>query len=49
VAKLAAARDLGIPVIMTRRPPVPAVPTVGDAAAALAWLGHQAASARRGV
>lgn len=40
-AKLTAARDLGVPVVMVDRPPVPAgVPvaaTVGDAAA---WLAH---------
>ncbi|HWG14409.1 MAG TPA: cobalt-precorrin-6A reductase [Streptosporangiaceae bacterium] len=39
-AKLAAARQLGLPVIMVDRPPAadaPAVATVGEA---LAWLGH---------
>lgn len=37
-AKLAAARYLGMPVIMVRRPPAPAGPMVCDVAAALAWL-----------
>jgi precorrin-6A/cobalt-precorrin-6A reductase len=48
-AKLAAARELGVEVIMLRRPPAPEVATVADADAALAWLAHQAASTRRGV
>ena len=48
-AKLAAARGLGIEVIMLRRPPAPVVETVGDVDAALAWLVHHAASMRRGV
>ena len=39
-AKLAAARSLGLPVIMVRRPPPPAGPVVGSVAAALAWLGR---------
>lgn len=39
--KLAAARDLGLPVIMVERPAVPPVETVEGAAAALDWLcGH---------
>lgn len=41
VAKLAAARTLGLPVVMVDRPYVPgadAVPGVRDAAGALAWL-----------
>ncbi|GBQ55640.1 cobalt-precorrin-6A reductase [Komagataeibacter swingsii] len=37
-AKLAAARALGLPVIMVDRPPVAAAPTVADATAAMAWL-----------
>ena len=37
-AKLAAARALGLPVIMVRRPPPPAGPLVDSVAAALAWL-----------
>jgi precorrin-6A/cobalt-precorrin-6A reductase len=48
-AKLAAARELGLRVVIVKRPPVPAVETVTDAAGALAWLVHQAASTRRGV
>ena len=38
IAKLAAARALGIPVIMVARPAVPEVESVGTAEAALAWL-----------
>ncbi len=41
-AKLAAARDLGIPVVMVGRPPPPEAPVVADAAGALVWLAHQA-------
>jgi precorrin-6A/cobalt-precorrin-6A reductase len=39
-AKLAAARALGLPVIMVRRPPPPPGPVVDSVAAALAWLAH---------
>jgi precorrin-6A/cobalt-precorrin-6A reductase len=46
-AKLAAARDLGLPVVMVTRPPPPEPPVVEDAAGALDWLAHQAC--RRGV
>ncbi len=42
VAKLLAARRLGIPVIMVARPPEPDPPVVPDVAGALAWL-HQLA------
>ena len=50
VAKLAAARSLGIPVVMVARPPGPAAASVPDAASALAWLQHQHFStADRGV
>ena len=38
--KIAAARTLGIGVIMVRRPPVPAAPAVETVDAALAWLDH---------
>jgi len=55
-AKLAAARALGIDVIMVQRPAAPkldgvAVDIVTDAAGALAWLAarHELASSRRGV
>ncbi|MFS1301288.1 cobalt-precorrin-6A reductase [Streptosporangium longisporum] len=38
-AKLRAARELGLPVVVVDRPPAPAgVPAVGDVPAALAWL-----------
>jgi precorrin-6A/cobalt-precorrin-6A reductase len=40
-AKLAAARALGLPVIMLRRPAPPAGPVVGSVALALAWLSRQ--------
>jgi len=39
-AKLAAARALGLPVIMVRRPPPPPGAVVDSVAAALAWLAH---------
>lgn len=40
-AKLVAARHLGLPVVMVRRPAPPPGPVVGSVAAALAWLaGH---------
>lgn len=45
-AKLAAARDLALPVLLVARPPAPEPPIVPDVAAALAWL-HQ--TALRGV
>jgi precorrin-6A/cobalt-precorrin-6A reductase len=38
VAKLVVARELGLPVIMVRRPPAPDVPTVGTVPEALSWL-----------
>ncbi len=44
-AKIAAARDLGLEVIMVRRPAKPGVPTVSSVAEAAA---HVAASAKRG-
>jgi precorrin-6A/cobalt-precorrin-6A reductase len=46
-AKLAAARDLSLPVVLVARPAPPAPPVVPDAAAALDWLVHHAC--RRGV
>lgn len=55
VAKIVAARDLGLPVVMVRRPSIPARPTAETVAAVLAWLAggsvHDAASAgaERGV
>lgn len=36
--KIAAARALGLPVVMVRRPAKPDVPSVADVAGALAWL-----------
>jgi precorrin-6A/cobalt-precorrin-6A reductase len=45
--KLAAARQLGLPVIMVRRPPPPEGPLVDNVAAALAWLGHRPTLAGR--
>jgi precorrin-6A/cobalt-precorrin-6A reductase len=47
-AKLAAARALGLEVVMVARPPAAGGPSVADAQGALAWLRHQAL-ARRGV
>jgi precorrin-6A/cobalt-precorrin-6A reductase len=41
-AKLAAARSLGVPVVMVRRPPVPGgVTTVESVEGALAWLSRR--------
>ncbi len=39
-AKLAAARTLGLPVLMVRRPPPPPGPVVATVAQALDWLGR---------
>ena len=39
-AKLAAARRLGLPVVMVDRPAVPDTPAVATVREALAWLGH---------
>jgi precorrin-6A/cobalt-precorrin-6A reductase len=39
--KLAAARQLGVPVVMVRRPPPPAVPRCSSAAAAADWVTRQ--------
>ncbi len=47
--KLAAARALGVQVVMVARPPPPPGETVPDAAGALAWLDHVAATWKRGV
>ncbi|SDG47154.1 precorrin-6A/cobalt-precorrin-6A reductase [Lentzea fradiae] len=38
-AKLEAARQLGIPVVVVRRPPLPPVEVVADVDAAVRWLG----------
>jgi precorrin-6A/cobalt-precorrin-6A reductase len=49
-AKLAAARTLRLPVVMVARPPPPPGETVETAEQALAWLHHQAGTAKaRGV
>jgi precorrin-6A/cobalt-precorrin-6A reductase len=37
-AKLAAARQRGIPVVIVRRPPAPAAPTVDTVDAAVEWI-----------
>jgi precorrin-6A/cobalt-precorrin-6A reductase len=48
--KIAAARALGIEVIMLRRPPAPAAPSVATVEEAIAWLDHAITSAAvRGV
>ena len=49
--KLAAARQLGVPVVMVARPSLPEVETVPDVEAALNWLcaAHEASSMKRGV
>lgn len=46
--KIAAARALGIPVILVRRPNLPAVPAADSVDAALAMIDHLVASAKRG-
>ena len=48
-AKLAAARALGLEVVMVVRPVVPPASEVTNVQAALDWLAHQAASTLRGV
>jgi precorrin-6A/cobalt-precorrin-6A reductase len=48
--KIAAARALGVEVVMLRRPALPAVPSVGNVKDAVAWLDHALLSgAERGV
>jgi precorrin-6A/cobalt-precorrin-6A reductase len=48
-AKLAAARTLGLPVLMVGRPALPDRPRVPDVAGVMAWLGHPAAPAPAGA
>jgi precorrin-6A/cobalt-precorrin-6A reductase len=48
-AKIEAARDLALPVVMIRRPFIPERRTVETVAEVLSWLGHDQASAERGV
>jgi precorrin-6A/cobalt-precorrin-6A reductase len=45
--KIAAARTLGVPVVLLRRPALPQVPSVESFEAAVAWLDHE--SVLRGV
>lgn len=48
--KIAAARELGIPVVMVRRPALPAAPSVETVEEALAWCDHAlTVAAMRGV
>jgi precorrin-6A/cobalt-precorrin-6A reductase len=37
-AKLVAARELGLPVVLVRRPPVPDVPSADDVSGAVTWI-----------
>lgn len=48
-AKLAAARERGLPVIVVARPPRPDAATVPTVAQALAWLDHAGSGYERGV
>jgi precorrin-6A/cobalt-precorrin-6A reductase len=48
-AKIDAARDLALPVVMVRRPLVPPRQTVESVAEVLRWLGHDTAPTERGV
>jgi precorrin-6A/cobalt-precorrin-6A reductase len=48
-AKIEAARDLALPVVMIRRPFIPARNTVETVAEVLRWLGHDQVPAERGV
>jgi precorrin-6A/cobalt-precorrin-6A reductase len=48
-AKIEAARDLRLPVVMVRRPFIPAREKVETTAEVLRWLGHEATPAERGV
>lgn len=47
--KIAAARALGLEVIMPRRPPLPDVPSVVSVEEVLAWLDHADLASARGV
>jgi precorrin-6A/cobalt-precorrin-6A reductase len=52
VAKILAARELALPVVMVRRPAIPQRPSVDSVAAVMDWLAHDdasAAGAERGV
>jgi precorrin-6A/cobalt-precorrin-6A reductase len=48
-AKIEAARDLALPVVMVRRPFIPAREKVETVAEVLRWLGHDKTPAERGV
>jgi precorrin-6A/cobalt-precorrin-6A reductase len=48
-AKIGAARDLALPVVMVRRPFIPARETVETVAEVLRWLGHDKTPTERGV
>ena len=48
-AKIEAARDLALPVVMVRRPLIPLRQTVETVAEVLRWLGHDETPAERGV
>jgi precorrin-6A/cobalt-precorrin-6A reductase len=48
-AKLSAARELGLPAILVRRPPFPATPSVPDVRSALAWVDAIRANGRAGA
>ena len=48
-AKIEAARELGLPVVMVRRPFIPAREKVDCVAEVLRWLGHGETPAERGV
>ena len=47
--KIAAARTLGLEVIMLRRPGLPEVPSVATIQECVAWLDHANSRAERGV
>ncbi len=48
-AKIEAARDLGLPVVLVSRPFIPAREKVEDVVNVLRWLGHELAPTERGV
>jgi precorrin-6A/cobalt-precorrin-6A reductase len=48
-AKIEAARDLGLSVVMIRRPFIPGREKVESVAEVLRWLGHDLAPRERGV
>lgn len=49
VAKIEAARDLGLPVVMVRRPAIPPRRTVASVAEVMDWLAHDSTPTERGV